>query len=589
VPVSPYSWERLLSYLKKLQDAQTLKGVADLLGFKANALSYVLYKMPDAQKYTCFEIPKRTGGTREIRAPTKQLKLLQRRLANVLYICVHEVESANKGRRSLAHGFERNRSIVTNARLHKRRRYVLNLDLEDFFPSINFGRVRGFFIKDKHFALNEKVATVIAQIACHDNELPQGSPSSPIISNLIAHLLDAQLARFAKLHKCTYSRYADDITLSTNRKDFPEEVAARVPGTSSQWQLGNPLVSKIENAGFQINDKKTRMQCRGSRQVTTGLLVNEKVNIRPEYYRTARAMCHALFSTGTYYRLVPATLVDGAPEDAPIQVPASTLGQLEGILAHIHYVKFRTAKEKNRNKPPSAQMLYHRFLFYKNFVALEKPLIIPEGKTDAIYLRTAIKMLEEYHSCLGQFVNGNFSTNIRFLNFTRTVHEILHHGHGVGNLVRLIAEYKQEVEDFGHTALVHPVILLIDNDDGAVPIFKQIKKLGGPSILHKSKDDFYHFVLNLYLVKTPEIGTKAKSRIEDLFDPDLLKTKIDGKTFDPNKEHDAERKYGKFVFAEKVIKPNADRIDFSKFKLLLNRIVAVLDDYEKQCAARSAG
>ena len=119
------------------------------------------------------------------------------------------------------------RSILTNATLHKRRRYVLNLDLEDFFPSITFGRIRGFFIKDKHFALQEKVATVIAQIACFNNELPQGSPCSPVLSNLIGHLLDTRLARFARLYKCTYSRYADDITFSTSRKDFPAELVAR--------------------------------------------------------------------------------------------------------------------------------------------------------------------------------------------------------------------------------------------------------------------------------------------------------------------------------------------------------------------------
>src|SRR5690606_10472469 len=143
-----------------------------------------------------------------------------------------------KERRSLAHGFERRRSIVTNASLHKRRRYVLNLDLEDFFPSFNFGRIRGFFIKDKHFGLDEKVATVLAQIACHDNELPQGSPCSPIISNLVAHLLDVRLARMAKRYKCTYSRYADDRTFSTNQREFPSQLAVPLPN-ASQWQLGN--------------------------------------------------------------------------------------------------------------------------------------------------------------------------------------------------------------------------------------------------------------------------------------------------------------------------------------------------------------
>ena len=262
------------------------------------------------------------------------LALLQRRLAKFLYDCLVELKRGTPPWRSLAHGFEQKRSIITNATLHKRRRYVLNLDLKDFFPSINFGRVRGFFIKDKHFALQEKVATVIAQIACFNNELPQGSPCSPVLSNLIGHLLDTRLARFAKIYKCTYSRYADDITFSTNRKDFPAELAALVAGTLSIWEVATPLRDKIEHSGFRINDKKTRMQLRGSRQVTTGLMVNAKVNIRQEYYRTARSMANELFQRGSYYRVVPASFASGAVGDPPVKEPAKGVAALEGILAH---------------------------------------------------------------------------------------------------------------------------------------------------------------------------------------------------------------------------------------------------------------
>ena len=192
-----------------------------MVGFTPSGLSFVLYKLPDSKKYTSFEIPKRDGNKRQIKAPEASLSLLQRRLATLLTDCLEELGKAAPPRRTLAHGFEKGRSIITNAQLHKRRRYVFNLDLADFFPSINFGRVRGFFIKDKHFSLQPPVATVLAQIACFENELPQGSPCSPVISNLIGHVLDGRLARFAKTHKCTYSRYADDITFSTSRKGFP--------------------------------------------------------------------------------------------------------------------------------------------------------------------------------------------------------------------------------------------------------------------------------------------------------------------------------------------------------------------------------
>lgn len=292
-----------MSTLQRLREAQTLRDVAHILGFVPAGLSFVLYKIPDEHKYAGFEIPKRRGGKRLIKAPVPRLALLQRRLATLLYDCIDELQQGSSpSRRSLAHGFERERSIITNASCHRHRRYVLNLDLEDFFPTINFGRVRGFFVKDKHFALQPKVATIIAQIACHQNELPQGSPCSPVISNLVGHLLDSRLARFAKTHKCTYSRYADDITFSTNKKQFPRELAVRASESSAKWHLGRELVNKIEHSGFKINHNKTRMQIRGSRQVTTGLMVNQKVNIRPEYWRAARQMCHALFRTGVYYK-----------------------------------------------------------------------------------------------------------------------------------------------------------------------------------------------------------------------------------------------------------------------------------------------
>ena len=91
-----------------------------------------------------------------------------------------------------------------------------------------------------------------------------------MISNLVGHLLDARLARLAKTHKCTYSRYVDDITFSTSQKDFPSELAAPVTGSKFEWQLCAELRNKIERSGFRINDKKTRIQFRGSRQVTTG-------------------------------------------------------------------------------------------------------------------------------------------------------------------------------------------------------------------------------------------------------------------------------------------------------------------------------
>ena len=561
-----------MSILKKLKDASSLEDLATILGYKPSALAYIVYRIPPGNKYTKFTIPKSGGGAREICAPIEPLKTLQRRLANVLYACREEIDSES-GRQPLSHGFRRKLSIVTNARRHKRRRYVLNLDLQDFFPTLNFGRVRGFFIRNKSFELNDKVATVIAQIACFENMLPQGSPCSAIIADLIAHVLDVRLAQLAKKNQITYSRYADDLTFSTSHREFPRSVAAPVVAGSPKWEPGSALANAIRKADFVINPAKTRMQFRMSRQLVTGLTVNAKVNIRPEYYRYARSMCHSLFKTGAYHRPLPAD-----PD------PITSLYPLEGILSHIHHVKDtiddRDELEK-RKEATAARKLYARFLKYRYFVRLEQPLIVCEGKTDNIYLKYAIRNLPSFHPKLGSWSGGMFTSAVTFFSYANQAHRILELGSGASSLKYFFIKtrYGKDIQDFTHKPLKHPVIVLIDNDDGAKEIFKTIKDSYGISIKLTSLDLFFHVTDNLYLVKTPERGSSGKSFIEEFFELSLLETKIGGKKFNPYKKHEADGEYGKYVFAEKVVRPHADKIDFSGFVPLLERIVAVIDHY----------
>jgi hypothetical protein len=208
-----------------------------------------------------------------------------------------------------------------------------------------------------------------------------------------------------------------------------------------------------------------------------------------------------------------------------------------------------------------------------------KPLIIPEGKTDSVYLRAAMEKLTAYHPQLGAMDKRKFKPALKFMNFSSTVHDVLQIGNGAGDLLHFIRKYPEALKHYRHRPLPNPVIVLIDNDDGAKDIFSIAKNLGAPNILRTSTDPFYRLAANLYLIKTPEVGAKGTSCIEDLFDPALLKTIIDGKVFDPNKKHGEPGKYGKARFAEKVVQPQKDTIDFSKFAGLLDRIVAALDDY----------
>lgn len=297
------------------------------------------------------------------------LKLLQRKLSEFLQDCVDEINTAKQRKDRAAHGFKRKGSIITNARQHRHRRWVFNLDLEDFFPSINFGRVRGFLLKNRDFELHEKAATVIAQIACHENSLPQGSPCSPVISNLVAHLLDMRLVKLASEAGCTYSRYADDLTFSTNKKDFPADsaVPSGVEGAASRlWLPGEALQKVIGRTGFRINAKKTHQMYRTSRQNVTGLVVNKKINVRWEYRHNVRAMVHSLVKTGTF-QILGVTQKDG---QAVLEKRPGTLNELHGMLGFIDsievYNKTHTS-DALPGKRSSNEKVYREFLIYSTF------------------------------------------------------------------------------------------------------------------------------------------------------------------------------------------------------------------------------
>ncbi len=185
-----------------------------------------------------------------------------------------------------AHGFTLKKSVVTNATLHVGATFVLNLDLLDFFPSIHFGRIRGVF-SHQPFSFSPEVSAALAQLCSHAKTLPPGAPTSPIISNLVCRGLDRDLLGLARRHRCKYTRYADDITFSTRLPAFPLELV-----TSAQpiVELGSDLKATLDKHDFKPNPAKTRLSAKTCRQMVTGLVVNEKVNLRRRYVRNIRAI-----------------------------------------------------------------------------------------------------------------------------------------------------------------------------------------------------------------------------------------------------------------------------------------------------------
>lgn len=578
-----------MSHLAQLKSATTLKELAEILGVKPKALSYLLYKKNPARKYNIFSIPKRSGGARTIKAPYPDLKMLQRRLAKLLQDCLIELDHKNNINKQISHGFKPGHSVITNASCHRKKQYVLNLDLSDFFGTINFGRIRGFLITNRNFELDPKIATVIAQIACHDNVLPQGSPCSPVISNMIGHLLDMRLMKLASDNGCKYSRYADDLTFSTNKKEFPT-VIAKTATDQNNWILGSHLRKIIEKTGFVINEKKTRMQYRNSRQDVTGLVVNKKINTFKEYRKIVRARVNRLINTGSYQLQ---TLIEEADGTISIVSKDGSLNQLNGMLSYIDSVnlynkeKDLTVEESKKKTQPKAilssfEKTYRHFLIYKNFYSASTPTIICEGKTDNIYLKCAMKSLAKDYPQFHEATKTGGTLKIKFFQRSATAERILALTGGTGEFVDFIKEYFVECRIIKAKGQSHPIILLVDNDEGVKALYAYLKNLTKKTI--DRKDPFVYVGENLYIIPTPLTSTGGDTMIESFFEKSLLETELKGKKFNPGNtlKFDPKLHYSKAHFAEYVIRPNQNKINFEGFKVLLNSINEVIEDYKRK-------
>lgn len=378
--------------LEQLRACKSRKDLARLLGYKPKSLTYVLYEHGEAANYKSFSIKKRRGGTRQIDAPNDELKFLQRRLAALLQDCLQDAVRNEGHETPLHHGFQRHQSIITNSRPHRSRLFVFNIDLDDFFPTIHIGRIIGFFQKNRNFALHEEVAVTIAQICTFKGKLPQGAPTSPVVSNLICQALDLRLSRLANKYGCSYTRYADDITFSSSDRRFPRQIAKKA-FLSSDWHVGRKLKKEIKAYGFSINTKKVRMQYAQSRQSVTGLIVNKKINVPVEYVRTSRAMVDHLTRTGKFFVKKYETK-SGKVKCKKVE---GTRELIKGRYSHIRNVKSSAFSKSN---PQSEDLMgyeedYKKLLLYCSFHAPDRPLVLTEGRTDPIYLRAALRGLSK--------------------------------------------------------------------------------------------------------------------------------------------------------------------------------------------------
>lgn len=302
---SKISAEQKDEITQKFSEIQNLEDFCNLLDFcqqiiynqrviKINAakIKFLSHQNSD-RRYKTFEIKKKSGESRLIHSPHSHLKVVLKCI-NLILQCVYEPHNA-------AYGFIPGRSIVDNAKLHSNNQYVFNIDLKDFFPSVEIGRVINrlnfppFNLK-KDKARGE-IAKYIGWLCCTkmlvnrlvNNEnivvekvvLPQGSPVSPIMTNIICEKLDISLSRLAGKFGLRYSRYADDITFSSMHSVYAVEGHFR--------KKVNEIVTDQK---FTINQKKVRLQSALVHQEVTGITVNNSTNVPRRYIKTLRLWLH---------------------------------------------------------------------------------------------------------------------------------------------------------------------------------------------------------------------------------------------------------------------------------------------------------
>ena len=314
----------ILADLPPIEDAL---GLAGELGISVGELRWLAFhrRVSETTHYRRFSIPKKTGGERHISAPMPRLKAVQSTIASHILgkVPLH----------AAAHGFVPGKSIVTNAQAHLGRNVVINMDLENFFPTVTWQRVQGLFRK---LGYPGQVSTMLALLLTEadvveaeldgrtwyvhssERQLPQGSPASPVLTNVLCFRLDKRLSGLAAKWGFTYTRYADDLTFSA---DSTAKIAA----------LLSAVPRIVRDEGFTVHPDKTRVMHKGRRQEVTGLVVNEKLGVPRRLLRKFRAVLHQVDKSG--------------PDGIEWGHSADLFSSLMGFAAFVHMV------DPNKGRP----------------------------------------------------------------------------------------------------------------------------------------------------------------------------------------------------------------------------------------------
>ncbi len=267
-----------------------------------------LYRLSNniGKHYREKKIPKSDGTVRLLSVPDEILKKVQRSIAEKLL--AYEPVSL------YAKAYRIGGSVISNAAPHVAKEKILKLDIYHFFDSISYSSVKEKCFPAEKYA--EKIRILLAMLCYHGESLPQGAPTSPIISNIILRDFDIEVGRWCSERKIFYSRYCDDMTFSCDGDFDGAEVTAFVK-------------QKLGVLGFILNDKKTRLLKKGDKKTVTGIVVSEKLNASKEYRRTVRAEIHYCQKFGVEEHLSRSA---NALADNPSKYLASLMGKVNYVL-----------------------------------------------------------------------------------------------------------------------------------------------------------------------------------------------------------------------------------------------------------------
>lgn len=328
--------------LDLINDLAKIEKGKEAFSFSIGQLCF--YSNPDlaVNTYRHFDIPKKSGGERHIAAPNNTLRCIQH-YVNLIFRAVYKPSEC-------ATGFTEGKSIVDNALKHVGQNYVFNIDLKDFFTSIT--RIRIYKrLQLAPFFYNKPVASILAGLCCVRDAtdkkrakqyLPQGAPTSPIVTNMVCGELDYKLNKLARKYNLKYSRYADDITFSSMHNVYQEngELIITPYGIdeSSITTFRGELEKIIIDEKFTINKHKTRLQKANSRQEVTGLVVNKKVNVTKYYIHGIRNLLNIWEKYG-YDEALKAFLPHYYKHKKYVKGSPDMKNVIEGKLLYIRMVK----------------------------------------------------------------------------------------------------------------------------------------------------------------------------------------------------------------------------------------------------------